>query len=473
MTNMEAERVEMPEQPAEVRRHNFDEVALGYSEEDAVLEASRCIRCTRPKCVAGCPVSVDIPSFIGLITEKKWDAALEKIYETNMLPSICGRVCPQETQCEAVCLMNKKGKPIAIGRLERYVADRCRAERAQAGQNAGKTTLPEKNGKKVAVVGSGPAGLTAAADLAKAGYSVTIYESLHAPGGVLTYGIPAFRLPKDIVRDEIEGVKRLGVEIRTNNVIGRIKTLKDLSEEYDAVFLGSGAGLPSFAGIEGENFNGVYSANEFLTRINLMKAYKDEYDTIIRKGKNVVVVGGGNVAMDAARSALRLGADKVTIVYRRGDEDLPARREEIEHAKAEGIEFSFFTNPVRINGDLGDEKVRRFDVVSVECIRTEPGEPDESGRRSPVPIKGSEFTIDADVVIIAIGTSPNPLIFKGTPDLEKGRKGTVAVNDDLQCSLENVFAGGDIVTGAATVISAMGAGKKAAASIDAYLKNKA
>lgn len=467
MTNMNADRVPMPEQPADIRRFNFDEVALGYSEEEAVLEASRCIRCTRPKCVEGCPVSVNIPSFIGLITEKKWEQALDKIYETNLLPAVCGRVCPQETQCEELCIMNKKGKPIAIGRLERYVADRCRAELSEKA-----VAVPEKNGKTVAVVGSGPAGLTAAADLSKAGYAVTIYEALHAPGGVLTYGIPAFRLPKEIVGAEIDGVKKLGVDIKTNYVIGRIKTLDGLSREYDAVFLGSGAGLPSFMGIEGENFNGVYSANEFLTRVNLMKAWNDAYDTVIRKGKKVVVVGGGNVAMDAARSALRLGAEKVTVVYRRGEAELPARREEVEHAKAEGIEFSFLTNPVRINGDLGDEKVRRFDVVSVECIKMELGEPDGSGRRSPVPVDGSNFTIDADVVIIAIGTSPNPLIFKETPDLEKTRKGTVVVNDALQCSKENVFAGGDIVTGAATVISAMGAGKKAAASIDAYLKGR-
>lgn len=455
------ERTPMPEQPADERRKNFNEVALGYSKNDALSEASRCLDCKEPACVEGCPVNVDIPGFIKLICEEDFEGAIEKIKATNTLPAICGRVCPQETQCEALCVLGKKGQPVAIGRLERFCADYER----QKGVNA--PEVPKSTGKKVAVVGSGPAGLTAAADLAKLGHKVTVFESLHKTGGVLTYGIPEFRLPKEIVQQEIDYIKDLGVDFKPNYIIGRIKTLDELCDEFDAVFLGTGAGLPSFMGIPGENFSGVYSANEFLTRVNLMKAYDPAYDTMVRHGKHVVVVGGGNVAMDAARAALRLGAEEVSIVYRRGEEEMPARREEIEHAKEEGIIFRLLTNPVRI---LGDEK---FNVKAVECIKMELGEPDASGRRSPVPVEGSEFTIPADVVVIAIGTSPNPIIFKGSEGLEQTRKGTVVADEETGATSKcGVFAGGDVVTGAATVISAMGAGKKAARAIDEYLKGK-
>lgn len=455
------ERTSMPEQPANERRKNFNEVALGYSKNDALSEASRCLDCKEPACVEGCPVNVDIPSFIKLICEEDFEGAIEKIKATNTLPAICGRVCPQETQCEALCVLGKKGQPVAIGRLERFCADYER----QKGVNA--PEVPKSTGKKVAVVGSGPAGLTAAADLAKLGHKVTVFESLHKTGGVLTYGIPEFRLPKEIVQQEIDYIKELGVDFKPNYIIGRIKTLDELCDEFDAVFLGTGAGLPSFMGIPGENFSGVYSANEFLTRVNLMKAYDPAYDTMVRHGKHVVVVGGGNVAMDAARAALRLGAEEVSIVYRRGEEEMPARREEIEHAKEEGIIFRLLTNPVRI---LGDEK---FNVKAVECIKMELGEPDASGRRSPVPVESSEFTIPADVVVIAIGTSPNPIIFKGSEGLEQTRKGTVVADEETGATSKcGVFAGGDVVTGAATVISAMGAGKKAARAIDEYLKGK-
>jgi len=455
------ERTPMPEQPADERRKNFNEVALGYTKDNALSEASRCLDCKEPACVEGCPVNVDIPGFIKLICEDNFEGAIEKIKDTNTLPAICGRVCPQETQCEALCVLGKKGQPVAIGRLERFCADYER----QKG-----ITIPESTkstGKKVAVVGSGPAGLTAAADLAKLGHEVTVFESLHKTGGVLSYGIPEFRLPKEIVQQEIDYIKELGVHFKPNYIIGRIKTLDELCDEFDAVFLGTGAGLPSFMGIPGENFSGVYSANEFLTRVNLMKAYDPAYDTMIRHGKHVVVVGGGNVAMDAARSALRLGADEVSIVYRRGEEEMPARREEIEHAKEEGIIFRLLTNPLRI---LGDEK---FNVKAVECIKMELGEPDKSGRRSPVPVEGSEFTIPADVVVIAIGTSPNPIIFKGSEGLEQSKRGTVVADEETGATSKcGVFAGGDAVTGAATVISAMGAGKKAAQAIDEYLKGK-
>lgn len=453
------ERTPMPEQPAEERRKNFSEVTLGYTKEDALAEASRCLSCKDPKCVEGCPVNVDIPGFIKLVCEEDFSGAIEKIKGTNALPAICGRVCPQETQCEALCVLGKKGKPVAIGRLERFCADYERQQGVKVPE------VPEPTGKKVAVVGSGPAGLTAAADLAKLGHKVTVFESLHKAGGVLSYGIPEFRLPKEIVRQEIEYIKQLGVEFKPDYIIGRIKTLDELCDEFDAVFLGTGAGLPSFMGIPGENFNGVYSANEFLTRVNLMKAYDPEYDTRVRLGKHVVVVGGGNVAMDAARSALRLGAEEVSIVYRRGEDEMPARREEIEHAKEEGITFRLLTNPVRI---LGDEK---FNVTAVECIKMELGEPDKSGRRSPVPVEGSEFTIPADVVVIAIGTSPNPMIFKGSEGLDQNKRGTVVADEETGATSKcGVFAGGDVVTGAATVISAMGAGKKAAKAIDEYLK---
>jgi glutamate synthase (NADPH) small chain len=455
------ERTSMPEQPADERRKNFDEVALGYTKEDALSEASRCLACKEPKCVEGCPVNVDIPSFIKLICEEDFEGAIKEIKATNALPAICGRVCPQETQCEALCVLGKKGQPVAIGRLERFCADYERKKGIIAPE------IPKPTGKKVAVVGSGPAGLTAAADLAKLGYKVTVFESLHKTGGVLSYGIPEFRLPKEIVRQEVDYIKQLGVEFKPNYIIGRIKTLDELCDEFDAVFLGTGAGLPSFMGISGENFSGVYSANEFLTRVNLMKAYDPTYDTMVRHGKHVVVVGGGNVAMDAARSALRLGADEVSIVYRRGEEEMPARREEIEHAKEEGIIFRLLTNPFRI---LGDEK---FNVKAIECIKMELGKPDKSGRRSPVFIEGSEFTIPADVVIIAIGTSPNPIIFKGSEGLDQSKKGTVIADEETGATSKcGVFAGGDVVTGAATVISAMGAGKKAARAIDGYLKGK-
>ncbi|MCQ1535175.1 NADPH-dependent glutamate synthase [Methanosarcina sp. KYL-1] len=455
------DRTPMPEQPAEERRKNFNEVALGYTKEDALAEASRCLNCKDPKCVEGCPVNVDIPGFIKLVCEEDFGGAIEKIKATNALPAICGRVCPQESQCEALCVLGKKGEPVAIGRLERFCADYEREQGVKAQE------IPAPTGKKVAIVGSGPAGLTAAADLAKLGHKVTIFESLHKAGGVLSYGIPEFRLPKEIVRQEVEYIKQLGVELRPNYIIGRIKTLDELCDEFDAVFLGTGAGLPNFMGIEGENLNGVYSANEFLTRVNLMKAYDPEYDTMVRLGKHVVVVGGGNVAMDAARSALRLGAEEVSIVYRRGEDEMPARREEIEHAKEEGITFRLLSNPTRI---LGDEK---FNVTAVECIKMELGEPDKSGRRSPVPKEGSEFTIPAEVVVIAIGTSPNPIIFKGSEGLEQNRRGTVIADEETGATSKcGVFAGGDVVTGAATVISAMGAGKKAAKAIDEYLKEK-
>jgi glutamate synthase (NADPH) small chain len=455
------ERTPMPEQPAEERKKNFNEVALGYAKEDALAEASRCLSCKEPKCVEGCPVNVDIPGFIKLVCEEDFAGAIEKIKGTNTLPAICGRVCPQETQCEALCVLGKKGQPVAIGRLERFCADYERQQGVKVPE------IPKPTGKKVAVVGSGPGGLTAAADLAKLGHKVTVFESLHKAGGVLSYGIPEFRLPKEIVRQEVEYIEQLGVEFKPNYIIGRIKTLDELCDEFDAIFLGTGAGLPSFMGIPGENFNGVYSANEFLTRVNLMKAYDSEYDTRVRLGKHVVVVGGGNVAMDAARSALRLGAEEVSIVYRRGEDEMPARREEIEHAKEEGITFRLLTNPVRI---LGDEK---FNATAVECIKMELGEPDKSGRRSPVPVEGSEFTIPADVVVIAIGTSPNPMIFKGSEGLDQSKKGTVVADEETGATSKcGVFAGGDVVTGAATVISAMGAGKKAAKAIDEYLKEQ-
>ena len=459
-------RTLMPEQPPEVRAGNFDEVALGYSKEDAIAEASRCLNCKEPKCVEGCPVNVDIPGFIKLICEEDFEGAIEKIKATNALPAICGRVCPQESQCEALCVLGKKSEPVAIGRLERFCADYERKKGVSA-PGVPCSDIVEPTGRTVAVVGSGPAGLTAAADLAKLGHKVTIFESLHKTGGVLSYGIPEFRLPKEIVKQEVEYIKQLGVEIKPNYIIGRIKTLDQLCEEFDAVFLGTGAGLPRFMGIEGENLNGVYSANEFLTRVNLMKAYDPNYDTVVRRGKHVVVVGGGNVAMDSARSALRLGAEEVSVVYRRGEEEMPARREEIEHAKEEGVSLKLLANPTRI---LGDDK---FNVKGIECIKMELGEPDASGRRSPVPMEGSEFIIDADVVIIAIGTSPNPIIFKGSEGLEQNRRGTVVAEDETgETSKAGVFAGGDVVTGAATVISAMGAGKKAAKAIDEYLKEK-
>lgn len=452
-------RQPMPAQPADVRAHNFKEVALGYTQEQAVAEAERCIECKNPQCVKGCPVNIDIPAFIKSMKTSDFDAAIDKIKETNSLPAVCGRVCPQETQCEMYCILGKKEEPVAIGRLERFCADYELEKGVKAPQRAPPT------GKHVAVVGSGPAGLAAASDLAKEGHEVTMFEALHSAGGVLIYGIPEFRLPKDIVQEEVDYIGQLGVDMKPGYVIGRIKTIDELKNEFDAIFLGTGAGLPNFMGIDGENLNGVYSANEFLTRVNLMKAYQfPEYDTPIKKGKHVIVVGGGNVAMDAARCALRLGADEVSIVYRRSDEELPARREEIEHAKEEGIVFRLLTNPVKI---LGDENLM---VTGAECVKMELGEPDDSGRRRPQVIEGSEHVVDADIVIMAIGTSPNPLIFEGAEGLEASKWGTIIVDEAGMTSIDGVCAGGDVVTGAATVISAMGAGKLAASTINEYLE---
>ena len=449
----------MAEQKPEERVKNFNEVALGYTAEEAAIEAGRCLECKKPKCVEGCPVNIDIPGFISQIKLGNLDDAIKVLKDSNALPAVCGRVCPQEEQCEALCIVGKKNEPVAIGRLERFCAD------YERGQEVSIPEKPEPTGKSVAVVGSGPAGLTVAADLAKAGHAVTIFEALHETGGVLVYGIPEFRLPKAIVKEEVEYIKHLGVDVKVDYVIGRIKTLDDLKEEFDAVFIGTGAGLPKFMGIEGENLNGVYSANEFLTRVNLMKAYKfPDYDTPIKKGNHIVVVGGGNVAMDSARSALRLGADEVSIVYRRSDDEMPARREEIEHAREEGIVFRLLTNPVQILGGDNNE------VTGVECIKMELGEPDDSGRRRPVAVEGSEYVVDTDIVVMAIGTSPNPVIFAGSEGLETSAWGTIIVNEEtMMTSVDGVCAGGDAVTGAATVISAMGAGKQAAATINKYL----
>jgi len=463
MPNMSLKKVEMPEQDPNVRNKNFKEVALGYTGEMAVEEAKRCLSCKHRACVSGCPVNVKIPEFISLIAEGRFEEAYLKIKETNNLPAICGRVCPQETQCENLCVRGKKGEPVAIGRLERFAADWYMAHVSP------ETPDIQKKNRKVAVIGSGPAGLTCAADLAKMGYSVTIFEAFHTPGGVLMYGIPEFRLPKDLVQREIDYVRKLGVEIKTNMVVGKSITIDELKEDgYEAIFIGSGAGLPNFMGIPGENLNGVYSANEFLTRINLMKAYLyPEVDTPVKVGKNVAVVGGGNVAMDAARSAKRLGAENVYIVYRRSEAEMPARLEEVHHAKEEGIIFKMLTNPVRILGtDDGW-------VNGMECIEMELGEPDASGRRRPVPKKGSEHVIDVQTVIIAIGQSPNPLIKATTPGLETQKWGGIVVDEETGAtSIPGVYAGGDAVTGAATVILAMGAGKKAAAAIDEYLTRK-
>lgn len=455
------EKTKMPQQEPKKRTRNFDEVALGYTEEDALKEAQRCLQCKDSPCVEGCPVNIDIPAFISLIKEREFDKAIRKVKEKNNLPGACGRVCPQETQCELYCVMGKKFEPVGIGRLERFVADWEMKKRIEPPKKL------DLNGKKVAIVGSGPAGLTCAGDLAKLGYQVTVFESLHKLGGVLVYGIPEFRLPKKVVEVEVNYIKGLGVEMKTDYVIGKILSIEELLQEYDAVFIGTGAGLPSFLGIPGENLNGVYSANEYLTRSNLMKAYLfPEYDTPIKKGKRVAVVGAGNVAMDAARTALRLGAEKVYIVYRRSETEMPARKEEIEHAKEEGIEFMLLTNPVRIMGD------KNYWVNQMECIRMELGEPDESGRRRPVPVPGSEFIIDVDIVIIAIGQNPNPLVPQATKDLKIGKHGNLVVDENGRTSLERVWAGGDIATGAATVIAAMGAGKKAAEDIHHHLSGK-
>lgn len=458
MPNMSLKKNPMPVQSAEERNKNFKEVALGYTEEDALSEAERCLHCKNKPCVSGCPVMVNIPDFIGKVKEKDYEGAYEIIAQTSSLPAVCGRVCPQETQCEKHCIRGIKGEPVGIGRLERFVADYHNAHSDKLAEK------PVSNGKKVAVIGSGPAGLTCAGDLAKKGYDVTVFEALHLAGGVLSYGIPEFRLPKSIVAKEIESLKALGVKVETDMVIGKVLSINELISEYGfkAVFVGSGAGLPKFMNIEGENLNGVYSANEFLTRINLMKAYKEDSSTPIKHGKKVVVVGGGNVAMDAARCAKRLGAD-VHIVYRRTLNELPARKEEVEHAMEEGIVFTLLTNPVKINGDE-----KRW-VNSVTCVKMQLSEPDASGRARPVVIEGSEFDIEADVVIMALGTSPNPLIKSTTEGLEVNNHGGIITDENGKTSVTAVYAGGDAVTGAATVILAMGAGKTAAKAIDEYL----
>ena len=462
MANMRKEKNPMPSQAPQVRAHNFDEVALGYSEEQALDEAQRCLNCRNFPCVQGCPVNIHIPEFIAKIREGDFEGAYQVIAADSALPAVCGRVCPQESQCEKYCVRGIKGEPVGIGRLERFVADYHNAHAE------GAAFVPEKNGHKVAVVGSGPAGLTCAGDLARKGYDVTVYEALHVAGGVLSYGIPEFRLPKAIVKREIEGLQQMGVKVLTNMVIGRVLSVQELMEQegYEAVFIGSGAGLPKFMNIPGENLKGVYSANEFLTRVNLMKAYEPDANTPIQHAKNVTVVGGGNVAMDAARCALRLGAETVTIVYRRSLEELPARKEEVEHAMEEGIIFKLLNNPVELIGDSNRN------VVIMRCIRMELGEPDASGRRRPVEIPGSEFELETDCVIMALGTSPNPLIKSTTAGLATQRWGGIITDEDGLTSCEGIYAGGDAVTGAATVILAMGAGKKAAAAMDKYIQSK-
>ena len=462
MPNMSLKKNEMPSQAPDVRNKNFGEVALGYTKEQAIDEANRCLGCKNKPCVGHCPVAIDIPAFIAKIKEEDFEGAYQIIQKSSSLPAVCGRVCPQETQCEGKCVRGIKGEPVAIGRLERFVADWHNAHAEK------KADAPAKNGHKVAIVGSGPAGLTCAGEMAKRGYDVSVFEALHQAGGVLVYGIPEFRLPKSIVQKEINGLKEMGVEIDTNVVIGRTLSVDELFEQgYEAVFIGSGAGLPRFMNIPGENLKGVYSANEFLTRVNLMKAYKEENPTPIMHAKKVAVVGGGNVAMDAARCAKRLGAEEVYIVYRRSEAELPARAEEVEHAKEEGIIFKLLTNPVEI---LGDES--KF-VSGMKCVQMELGEPDESGRRRPVVKEGSEFVLDVDCVIMSIGTSPNPLIKSTTSGLDTQKWGGIIADEKTgQTSREGVFAGGDAVTGAATVILAMGAGKDAAAAMDEYIQNK-
>lgn len=461
MANMANEKVKMPVQDGAVRSGNFDEVALGYNEAMAMEEATRCLHCVNRPCVSGCPVKVKIPDFIAEVAKGDFKKAYEIIHETSSLPAVCGRVCPQETQCEQKCVRGIKGESVAIGRLERFVADWYRKNCKEA------MPQPKDNGHKVAVVGSGPTGLTCAGDLAKLGYQVSVFEALHVAGGVLMYGIPQFRLPKEIVQHEIEGLKQLGVEIECNTVIGRSESVDELFEEgYEAVFIGSGAGLPNFMNLPGENLKGVYSANEFLTRCNLMKAYQEGVDTPIQRPEKAVIVGGGNVAMDAARCAKRLGVKEVSIVYRRSMEELPARKEEVEHAMEEGIQFCLLRNPVRV---LGNEEGW---VKGVECVEMELGEPDESGRRRPVEKAGSNFVIEADCMIMAIGTSPNPLIRSTTEGLDTNRKGCLITDENGKTTREGVFAGGDAVTGAATVILAMGAGKTAAKAIDEYIQNK-
>ncbi len=454
------EKHKMPTQDPKKRATNFNEVELGYDEKTAIEEAKRCLHCVNKPCVSGCPVNIEIPSFVKFISEGDFASAIKKIREKSDLPAVCGRVCPYENQCEGVCTLKKMGEPLAIGKLERFASDYER-------KHGFKCDLPRPTGKKVAVVGSGPSGLTCAGDLAKMGHSVHIFEALHDGGGVLTYGIPEFRLPKEIVKTEISCIKSLGVEIEYDVVVGKTVTIDELREEFDAVFIGTGAGLPSWMGIPGENLNGVYSANEFLTRVNFMKAYKfPEYSTPVRVGKIVVTVGAGNVAVDCARTALRLGAKKSIIAYRRSEKEAPARIEEIHHAKEEGIEFKFLTQPMKIIGN-GDGEVK-----GVECVKMRLGEPDNSGRRRPIPIEGSTLTIDADTVIVAIGEKPNPVLTENTNGLKITKKGTIEADENGKTSLKGVFAGGDITTGAATVILAMGAGKKAGKAIDEYLKSK-
>ena len=465
MANMRLTKNEMPEQDPIVRAGNFDEVALGYTPEMAMDEAKRCLNCKNPACRTGCPVAVRIPEFIAKVAEGAFEEAYDIITSTNSLPAVCGRVCPQEKQCEAKCVRGAKGESVAIGRLERFVADWHMAEQARLGKVD--VEAPASNGHKIAVVGSGPAGLTCAGDLRKMGYDVTIFEALHKSGGVLVYGIPQFRLPKEIVAKEIDNLKAMGVKIVNNAIIGKSETVDELfADGFEAVFIGSGAGLPQFLHIPGENLLGVYTANELLTRVNLMKAYRDDYDTPIKHFHRVAVVGAGNVAMDAARVAKRLGAEHVYICYRRGRDELPARLEEVEHAEAEGIEFNLLNNPTRILA--GDDGF----VTGIELLRQELGEPDEKGRRSPVPVPGSEWVLDVDTVIIAIGTSPNPLIRNTTGGLTFTRKGGIEADEGGVTAREGIFAGGDAVTGAATVILAMGAGKAGAVSIDKYIKSK-
>jgi glutamate synthase (NADPH/NADH) small chain len=457
-------RIPMPRQSGKVRRHNFNEVALGYGKEQAISEAQRCIQCSKHPCIAGCPVGIDIPGFINAVNKRNMSEAAKILKSKNSLPAICGRVCPQESQCEAVCTFSKKGAPIAIGRLERYVADWERRNKRDT-HNA---DPPVVDGNRVAIVGSGPAGLTAAADLAKLGHQVTIFEALHMPGGVLMYGIPEFRLPKEIVRAEVDYVTSLGVKLRLDSLVGKLFTIDELlATGYKAIFLGTGAGLPMFLNIPGENLNGVYSANEFLTRINLMKAYLfPEYDTPVKIGKKVAIIGGGNVAMDSARCAIRLGADEVYIVYRRSEQEIPARREEVENAKEEGIHFRLLTNPKQFIGNAQNW------VTGMECLEMELGEPDTSGRRRPITKPGTEFTIELDEVVVALGTTPNPLISSTTPDLETTKYGTIVADKTTGRTVKDrVWAGGDVMTGSDTVISAMGAAKCAAANIHDYLKH--
>jgi len=463
----EKKAVPMRDQSAQERIRNFNEVPLGYSEDEALRESSRCLQCVKKPCVEGCPVHINIPGFIKSLRDKDYEKGIDILHENDSLPCITGRVCPQEEQCQMFCVMKKMGEPISIGRLERFLADKDLDKRVN-GKSAHKV-FEAKTGKKIAVVGSGPAGLTCAAELAKKGYGVTVFEGYHKLGGVLVYGIPEFRLPKAIVEAEIKLLEELGVKFVTNALIGRAMTIEELFKKdgFLAVFVGAGAGLPNFMGIPGENLNGVYSANEFLTRVNLMKAYKfPEYDTPVRRGKNVAVVGGGNVAMDSARTALRLGAEKVYLIYRRSEKEMPAREEEVIRAREEGIDFRLLTNPLRYIGDANGF------VKQVECIKMELGQPDASGRRSPVALKGSEFAIDIDEAIVAIGNTPNPIIQRTTPGLNIKKHGEIESDEDGRTSMPGVFAGGDIVTGAATVITAMGAGRKSAAAIDAYLSGK-